>query len=94
MRIIGLSIDKEANAVTKHVDDKGWNMVEHFHRADSNCSEVYSVEGVPHVMLIDQSGTIVFIGHPAEIKPDLETKLDNLYKVSAINDKDTEKENN
>merc|ERR1712070_475687 len=92
VRIIGLSIDKEADAVTKHVEAKGWNKVEHFHRSDSNCSEVYSVQGVPHVMLIDQNGKIVFKGHPAN-RPDLEADLDTLAKGEAITGKGTEEEN-
>merc|ERR1711977_521135 len=49
VRIIGLSIDNTAEAVTKHVEAKGWNKVEHFHRDKSDCSKVYSVNGVPHV---------------------------------------------
>ena len=64
VRIIGLSIDNTKEAVTKHVEAKGWNKVEHFHRDKSDCSKVYSVNGVPHVMLIDQYGKIVFKGHP------------------------------
>lgn len=92
VRIIGLSIDKEADAVVKHVEAKGWNKVEHYHRADSNCSEVYSVQGVPHVMLIDQNGKIVFKGHPAN-RPDLEADLDTLAKGEAITGKGTEEEN-
>lgn len=57
--------------------DKKWETVEHFHRAGSKCSEVYSVKGVPHVMLVDQNGKIVFKGHPAG-RPDLEKDLNDL----------------
>jgi len=77
VRIIGLSIDQSADAVVKHVKDKKWETVEHFHRAGSKCSEVYSVKGVPHVMLVDQNGKIVFKGHPAG-RPDLEKDLNDL----------------
>lgn len=77
LRIIGLSIDKDRDTVVNHVNNKGWNDVEHFHRATSNCSDVYGVRGVPHVMLIDKEGNIVFKGHPAT-RPNLEADLDAL----------------
>lgn len=77
VRIIGLSIDKSAEAVVKHVDDKKWTSVEHYWRAKSECSKVYSVSGVPCVMLVDQNGKIVFKGHPAS-RPDLEKDLNDL----------------
>lgn len=53
VKIIGISIDNTKDAVVSHVDAKGWGSIEHYHRAGSDCSEVYSVRGVPHVMLID-----------------------------------------
>ena len=77
VRIIGLSIDKSADAVLKHVADKKWESVEHFHRAGSKCSETYGVKGVPHVMLIDKTGKIVFKGHPSG-RPDLENDMNDL----------------
>jgi len=77
VRIIGLSIDQSMDALAKHVEAKKWTSVEHYHRAGSDCSSVYSVSGVPHVMLIDKSGTIVFKGHPAG-RPNLEDDLDKL----------------
>lgn len=83
VRIIGLSIDNAVETVNKHVEAKGWNKVEHFFRDKSDCSKVYSVNGVPHVMLIDQNGKIAFKGHPAN-RPDLEADLDTLAKGEAI----------
>jgi len=77
IRIIGLSIDNTRDAVVNHVNAKNWNSVEHFHRAQSDCSKVYGVRGVPHVMLVDQQGTIVYKGHPAS-RPDLEGDLEKL----------------
>ena len=38
VRIIGISIDQAAPAVVKHVQNKKWEKVEHFHRAGSSCS--------------------------------------------------------
>lgn len=77
VRIVGLSIDQTMDAVTTHVKEKGWEKVEHWHRDKSDCSKVYSVQGVPHVMLLDKQGKIVFKGHPATRK-DLQQDLDDL----------------
>jgi thiol-disulfide isomerase/thioredoxin len=73
IRIIGISIDQTKEPVLAHCESKNWMSVEHYHKAGSDCSEVYSVQGVPHVMLIDKSGKIVFKGHPAsrDIEKDL-----------------------
>jgi len=54
VRIIAISIDKTKDAIVKHVTEKKWESVEHYHRAESDCSNVYGVRGVPHVMLIDK----------------------------------------
>jgi len=70
VKIIGLSIDQNADTVKKHIAAKDWNRPIHYWRAKSNCSDVYSVRGVPHVMLVDTTGKIVFKGHPAN-RPDL-----------------------
>ena len=53
VRIVGLSIDQSADLMSKHVEDKKWTSVEHYHRHESDCSTVYGVRGVPHVMLIN-----------------------------------------
>jgi len=83
VRIIGLSIDQTKDAVVKHCENKKWMSVEHYHRNKSNCSEVYGVRGVPHVMLIDKQGKIAFKGHPANRK-DLEADLDALLKGETL----------
>jgi len=83
VRIIGLSIDQSKDKLVSHVKDKNWGSVEHYFRAGSDASEVYSVRGVPHVMLIDQKGKIVYKGHPAT-RPNLEEDLDNLSKGVAL----------
>ena len=75
VKIIGLSIDQTADMVKKHIETKDWKRPIHYHRAKSDCSEVYGVRGVPHVMLIDKKGMIAFKGHPANRK-DLKADLD------------------
>jgi len=41
VKIIGLSIDKDAATVKNHIESKGWTSPIHYHRAKSNCSDVY-----------------------------------------------------
>ena len=78
VRIIGISIDQTAEAVVKHVKAKGWEKVEHLHRAGSTCSQDYGVQGVPHVVLVDTEGKVAFIGHPASIN--LDEAIEKLLK--------------
>ena len=84
VRIVGVSIDREVDPVVKHVNTKGWTKVNHFHRAGSNCSEIYDVQGVPHVLLVDTNGKLVFVGHPAEIN--LEDAIEKLLRGEALPD--------
>lgn len=65
VRIIGVSIDEKVETVNKHVNAKGWTKVEHLHQGGSTASDDYGVKGVPHVVLVDTHGKIVYIGHPA-----------------------------
>jgi len=41
VRIFGVSIDKDIEKLRSHVETNKWASVEHFHRAGSNCSDVY-----------------------------------------------------
>ena len=77
VRIIGVSIDDSTDTVVKHVKAKGWEKVEHLHRASSTCDDDYGVQGVPHVVLVDGKGKIVYVGHPAtrELEKDIDTLL-------------------
>lgn len=79
LKIIGISIDQTKEAVDKHVESKGWTSVKHYWRGESDCSQVYGVQGVPHVMIIDKQGKIAFKGHPAT-RQDLEKDFDQLLK--------------
>jgi Thioredoxin-like len=78
VRICGISIDKTLESVVSHVKAKQWEKVEHFQRAGSTASADYGVTGVPHVVLVDGNGKIVFAGHPATRK--LEEDIDTLLK--------------
>jgi hypothetical protein len=83
VRIIGISIDQDREKLLSHVQTNKWEDVEHYHRANSTCSQTYGVRGVPHVMLIDKQGTIVFKGHPAS-RPNLEDDLTKLGKGEVL----------
>jgi len=98
VKIIGLSIDKDAPTVKSHIENKDWKRPTHYHRAKSDCSDVYQVKGVPHVLIVDKEGTIVFKGHPAnrtdlvkDFNDLLEGKgLDGVEKPGAAGDKEEE----
>jgi len=83
VKIIGLSIDKDAETVKNHITNKGWTSPIHYHRAKSNCSDVYKVSGVPHVLIVDTKGKIVFKGHPAN-RPDLAKDFNDLLEGKTI----------
>lgn len=70
VRLIGLSIDNDTAIVKNHVESKKWELVEHYHVRTAGCTadKDYGVQGVPHVLLIDTKGKIVFMGHPASRK--------------------------
>lgn len=57
--------------------------MQHYFRAGSTASKDYSVNGVPHVLLIDSQGNIAFAGHPSERK--LEEDIETLLKGEALN---------
>jgi len=84
VRIVGLSIDNSPDIVKNHVNSKGWSAVEHYHVRNGVCkaSETYGSGGVPHVFLVDKSGKIVFMGHPAT--RDLEKDINDLLEGKVI----------
>lgn len=43
VKIIGLSIDKDAETVKSHITNKGWTSPIHYWRSKSDCSDVYKV---------------------------------------------------
>jgi len=92
IRIIGVSIDKDISTLKNHVENKKWTSVEHYHRAGSNCSEVYQVRGVPHVMLVDTEGKIVFKGHPAQ-RQNLEQDMKDLAEGKKLSGTEEESAN-
>jgi len=78
VRLIGLSIDDDFNKLVSHIEEKKWTKVEHYHVRNGKCTadNEYGVKGVPHVLLVDTNGTIVYMGHPAS--RNLEEDIDAL----------------
>lgn len=64
MRIIGLSIDESPDIAKKHVLEKGWTSIEHYHIKTVGCTAYndygvkknYKLFGIPHVCLADKNG--------------------------------------
>ena len=84
VRLIGLSIDSDADTVKNHVESRGWTKVEHYHVRTAGCTadKDFGVNGVPHVLLIDTKGKIVYVGHPSS--RDLEVDINTLLKGEEI----------
>lgn len=87
VRIVGLSIDNDLETVKSHVTNKGWTKVEHYHARNGKCTgdKDFGVRGVPHCLLLDTTGKIVFIGHP--MTRNLEEDIDNLLAGKTISGK-------
>ena len=98
VRIIGMSIDQDKQKLVNHVEDKKWTSVEHYHARNGVCTadKEFKVRGVPHCLLVDTTGKIVWIGHPAsrKLEDDINTLLAGkpLEGVSAGGDDDDEEE--
>ena len=71
VRIIGISLDSKVKECLKHIIYKGWISIEHYlcikmaGQELDNPVAMYEVSGIPHVILVDKKGNIVFKGHPA-----------------------------
>jgi len=85
VRILGLSIDNDSDTVKSHVESKSWTSPEHYHVKVAGCpaQEMFGIRGVPHVLLVDTEGTIVFKGHPAK-RPDLVADFNTLLSGGKI----------
>lgn len=88
VRLIGLSIDQTAQKVKDHVENKKWTSVEHYHVRNGKCvaDKEFGVQGVPHVAIVDTTGKIVFVGHPAS-RPDLVQDFNDLLEGKTITGK-------
>lgn len=84
VRIIGLSIDNAVSKMSSHVTSKGWTDVENYIITDQKPMKNYDVQGVPHIMLVDQYGKVVFKGHPGH-RRDIAGDLNKLFRGIPLN---------
>jgi len=64
VRVIGLSVDGDKEQVAKHIEKLGWKHLEYY-LSSANCAEAFGMTGVPHCLLVDKNGIIVWLGHPS-----------------------------
>jgi len=80
--LLCISIDEKKEHVINYVRNRGWLAVRQLwcHKDEpgwkSDAAQKYGITGVPTALLIDQSGNIVWRGHPASF--DIETNIDKL----------------
>ena len=79
VRIIGLSLDQSVTEMQAHVVKMGWVSVENYIVTDQKPGQQYEIAGIPHVMLVDKQGKVVFKGHPAH-RTDLAADLSRLWQ--------------
>ena len=69
-------MDKTAQVVKERVEAKGWQSVEHYWKAESSCTSDFGVRGIPHCVLVNKSGKMVWKGHPGNVN--IEQKITEL----------------
>ena len=80
VRIVGLGTDQGRDALKTRIEERKWTKVEHYWVSNGQCtvSADMGSGGIPHCLLVDTTGTIVWTGHPSSIP--LEDKIDELLK--------------
>ena len=84
VEVISLSTDGDADAVARHADSRGWSSLAHFISTGqddgwgSDAERRYGVMGIPEAVLIDQTGKIVWRGHPMEAP--IESRIEELLR--------------
>jgi len=82
--LLCVSIDDKKEDVRRYVSNRGWLGVRHLWCEEgepgfkSIGAKTYGISGVPTAVLIDQSGWIVWRGHPGSF--DIEANIDKLLK--------------
>ena len=56
LRIVGLSLDRDAKTVVDHCNSKLWYNVEHYIITDQKVGDYWGISSIPHIMLVDKSG--------------------------------------
>ena len=86
VKIIGISIDGDKAKLKSHVENNGWINVDHYFIGEAiKCKKDYGISGVPHVLLVDTNGKVVFKGHP-ESRENLEDDFQKLLEGASLED--------
>lgn len=83
VKMIGVCLDKENNlaiGILKRVSQ--WSNIELFGCGKSNIETLFGIEAVPFSVLVDKSGTIVWLGNPGT--RDLENDITDLVNEREI----------
>ena len=84
-RIVAISIDEEYNEVVDRIQQKKWDNVEH-HIINNDIpeskyvTELYGVQFIPRLVIINKFGKVAFLGSPREI--DLENAINQLIEMN------------
>ena len=67
VKIFGLNLDESKKGAQKFLTEKDWLNIEHYHVAQDKCTAIknYASDSLPHLVLIDKTGKIVYTGHPS-----------------------------
>ena len=92
VRIIGLSIDQTDEKVRNHVAENAWTKIEHYHVKNGTCraQQEFGVQSIPKIVLVDKTGTIVYIGHP-NYRTNLDLDLNTLLQGKELDSIQLEK---
>ena len=83
--LLCISIDDKKEDVVRYVRSRGWLGVRHLWCEEGEPGfksvgvKTYGISGVPTALLVDQSGYIVWRGHPKSV--DIEAKIDELLRT-------------
>ena len=79
VRIVGASLDQDRNQLNTRIKEKGWNKIDHYVLPGNwkhPGPQTYGCNGIPHVVLVNKVGKIVYTGHPSNV--DLEQEINKL----------------
>ena len=93
VRIVAVSIDDGPEAPKKRAEDKNWKKVEHYWAEGawgSDACKKFGINGIPFCVLVDKTGIIRMVGHPASMK--LDTNLVKLAENNTLEGGDAEED--
>lgn len=77
--MVSVGFDQTKEQMMEHINNRGWKDFEHYHRHKSECGTDFGVQAIPHAILLDKSGRIVFMGDPS-VRPNILADFETLLK--------------